>query len=203
MFKRIRDFIYDINDIFVALVIVIIAAGIIVWRSSNIMSYPQYLQAKIDAGTANSVHFSEDDLRPTPVDDPTNTASNTQDPEKTDPADPEKDPNKDPENGEDPSNGGTTDPDPGKDPENGEQNGEDPNKEVVTAVISITSAKGGWAGVAQKLIDAGLIDADDKAAFVKEVNRLGLATRLQRGNFTLSSDMSFEKMIKTLCKIKN
>ena len=46
MIKRIRDFIYDINDVFVAIVILLIAVGVIFWRSTSIMAYPQYLAEK-------------------------------------------------------------------------------------------------------------------------------------------------------------
>ena len=67
MFKRIRDFIYDINDIFIALVIILVAVGIIVWRSTMIMSYPEYLANK-EAAAANTV---------TPIDAPLTPATNT------------------------------------------------------------------------------------------------------------------------------
>lgn len=47
--KKLKDLIYDYNDIFVAILIVILAGLIISWRISDIMAYPQYL-AKQNAG---------------------------------------------------------------------------------------------------------------------------------------------------------
>lgn len=41
--KTIKDFLYDKNDILIALAILVIAALIIVWRMGTIMEYPQTL----------------------------------------------------------------------------------------------------------------------------------------------------------------
>ena len=41
--KSLKDFIYDKNDIIIALVILILAALLIVWRMDAIMEYPQTL----------------------------------------------------------------------------------------------------------------------------------------------------------------
>lgn len=41
--KGLKDFIYDKNDILIALVILILAALLIVWRMDAIMDYPQTL----------------------------------------------------------------------------------------------------------------------------------------------------------------
>ena len=43
MFKKIRDFVYDISDIFIALIIIFAAAGIITWRASSLVDYPGYI----------------------------------------------------------------------------------------------------------------------------------------------------------------
>ena len=50
--NKIRDIIYDFNDIFVALLIVVITAGIIVWRVDTIMDYPSYLASKAGEGSS-------------------------------------------------------------------------------------------------------------------------------------------------------
>lgn len=39
--RRLKDFIHDTNDILLAVVIVIIAAGIILWRLGIILDYPE------------------------------------------------------------------------------------------------------------------------------------------------------------------
>ena len=43
MIGKIKDFIYDFNDILVALLILAVAAGVITWRVADIMAYPEYL----------------------------------------------------------------------------------------------------------------------------------------------------------------
>ena len=69
MIKRIRDFIYDINDVFVAIVILLIAVGVIFWRSTSIMAYPQYLAEKNGNTNTANLDFSDIDLTPEKVDD--------------------------------------------------------------------------------------------------------------------------------------
>lgn len=44
--KFIKDFIYDKNDIVIAFLILVLAAGLIAWRMDVIMSYPQTLADK-------------------------------------------------------------------------------------------------------------------------------------------------------------
>jgi len=43
--NKIKDIIYDFNDIFVALLIVGLTAGILLWRINVIMAYPEYLES--------------------------------------------------------------------------------------------------------------------------------------------------------------
>jgi len=194
MLKRIRDFIYDINDIFVALIIVLAAAGIIIWRSTNIMDYPKYMAARSSNMTNTADVVINDDTQKnvvTPGSD-TNTAdpgTNTADP-GTNTADP-----------------GTNTADPGTNTADPGTNTVDPGTEtgdVVTASITIEKGfKGGWNRVAEMLISEGLLTADDKQPFVDKVNELNLATRLQIGTFELTSDMDYEQMIKVLCRVKD
>ena len=195
MIKRIRDFIYDINDIFIALLIVLVAAGIIVWRSSSIMKYPEYLAARqASSNTANEI-IIPNDVRPANNTVPANSAepnqnavvppANTVDP-NTNTVDPNTN-NVDPNTNTVPGGNTVT-----------------PPADVVKASITIEKGfKGGWNTVAERLIAARLINAGDKVAFVDKVNKLNLSTRLQVGTFELSSDMTFEQMIKKLCRVKD
>ncbi len=66
--KKIKDLIYDYNDIFVALLIIAVAGAIIFWRVTNIMAYPDYLAGK-DQTQTGEVDFSDVDLTPTNVED--------------------------------------------------------------------------------------------------------------------------------------
>ena len=202
MIKKIRDFIYDINDIFIALLIVLIAAGIIVWRSSSILKYPEYLaQRQASSNTSNEAVIPED-IRPSNNAVPSNSTvpANQAETNTVVPPANTTDPNENavtpPANTTDPKENTVTPPantvDPGKQ-----------TAEVVKATITIEKGfKGGWNTVAERLIAAKLIKSGDKAAFVNEVNRLNLSTRLQVGSFEITSDMTFEQMIKKLCRVK-
>ena len=50
--KKFRDFIYDKNDILIALLILIVAVLIISWRMNAIMNYPRTLFSDTDATTS-------------------------------------------------------------------------------------------------------------------------------------------------------
>ncbi len=64
--KRIKDFIYDYNDIFLAILIIIIAAAVIFWKVSDIMAYTGSTASNTTAAT-ETVDFSGTDLTPTEV----------------------------------------------------------------------------------------------------------------------------------------
>lgn len=57
--KFIKDFIYDKNDIVIAFLILVLAAGLIAWRMDVIMSYPQTLADKTGP-TKTAVEDMED-----------------------------------------------------------------------------------------------------------------------------------------------
>ena len=63
--KSLKDFIYDKNDIIIALVILILAALLIVWRMDAIMEYPQTLaqQTGTTDTTDETAVPSEDDSK--------------------------------------------------------------------------------------------------------------------------------------------
>ena len=207
MLKKIRDFIYDINDIFVAIVILLAAAGIIVWRSTAIMAYPEYLAAKNPSPNTANVDFSGIDLTPEPVE------NINENPEKIDTSDlvpnqgteepgGTEDPNGTTEPGqgtEDPNT--TTDPDQGGEtttpPEDGTQTGTQDGR--VTATIKVDAKGETWNKVVNKLIEAGLMTSDEKSAFMDKLRELGLDTKLMPGTYELTNT-SYEDMIKKLCR---
>ena len=55
MIGKIKDFIYDFNDILVALLILAVAAGVITWRVADIMAYPEYLAKQQDIVIAQNL----------------------------------------------------------------------------------------------------------------------------------------------------
>ena len=187
MFKRIRDFIYDINDIFIALVIILVAVGIIVWRSTTIMAYPEYLAAKAEA-QANTY---------SPIEGPPQIITNTVTPEgnTTENNTPEG------QGGETQTNQGETQSTEGQ-PQGGE-GGEGQQTSVVTADITIEFGfRGTWYTVADRMIEVGLLKEEDRNPFYNTANsNKQYSTGLKIGTFTLSSDMSYEQMIRILCKL--
>lgn len=84
--KKLRDFIYDYNDIFVALVIIVIAGALIFWRVGAIMSYPDYLASKqTEISADGDLDPSQIDLTPDDVDDDLNENPDEIDSETTPP----------------------------------------------------------------------------------------------------------------------
>ncbi len=223
MLKKIRDFIYDINDIFVAIIILLAAAGIIVWRSSAIMAYPEYLAAKNPQPNTANVDFSGIDLTPENVENITQNIEIVQptDPDPNAPADPNQGGTEDPNAQTDPNQGGTQDPNGTADPNQGaaqDPNGTtDPNQVgetttppdggtqtgtqdgAVTATIKVDAKGETWAKVVNKLIEAGLMTSDEKKAFMDKLRELGLDTKLMPGTYELTNT-SYEDMIKKLCR---
>ena len=190
MFKRIRDFIYDINDVFVAIVILLIAVGVIFWRSTSIMAYPQYLAEKNGGTNTANLDFSDLDLEPDKV-DPINA-----NPDDTDLTDPDK-------------QGGETNPGGETQPDNNQRGGETtpqpqgPDSQDGSVTAKITVAKGArWAQVARDMVSAGLMKDSDRSDFIMKVTEMKCDTKLQAGTFTLTNT-SFEDMIKVLCRIKD
>lgn len=62
MIGKIKDFIYDFNDILVALLILAVAAGVITWRVADIMAYPEYLAKQQDIVIAQKPEEPEIDM---------------------------------------------------------------------------------------------------------------------------------------------
>ena len=61
--KKLKDFIYDTNDILIALIILAIAALIIVWRMNAIMGYPSKMFGTTDSEDAVTTQEVSDDTQ--------------------------------------------------------------------------------------------------------------------------------------------
>jgi len=61
--RKFKDFIYDCNDIVIALVVFAVAALIIFWRVDGIMAYSSYLDAKAEKQEID-IDFNDIDLDP-------------------------------------------------------------------------------------------------------------------------------------------
>lgn len=71
--KKLKDLIYDYNDIVLAIVIIVIASAIIFWKVSDIMAYPAFSKAQREAQQQEqTIDMSDVDLTPAPVDENVN-----------------------------------------------------------------------------------------------------------------------------------
>ena len=170
--KKIKDLIYDYNDIFVALLIIAAAAAIILWRVSDIMAYPEYLAGKEQTQTGD-VDFSEIDLTPVEVeefnDNPDEiTVDENQGSEQT--------PAEEPSNTEEPSQTASVD--------------EDGNYRI--EIPKGSSAQ----GIARILKDQGVISDID--AFMDKVEELGATMKMKYGNYKIPQGSSAEEIINIL-----
>ena len=225
MFKRIRDFIYDINDIFVALIILALAAGVIYWRSANIVEYPKYLSEKNHANASSELDFSDIDLEPEPVDtdlnyDPVNQGSlvDPDDPPAENTVDPTDVPVPGGENTADNTNNAnntnnsanTNEADNSNTAENtntADNEGNTANNagnegpETIEFTVPINPS---WIVLADELGELGLIENTDTAKweFVNTASRLGYDIRLQSGTYELHVGMTQQEILETICKIR-
>ena len=193
--NKIRDLIYDFNDIFVALLIVIVTTGIIVWRVDTIMDYPKYLASKSNEGSViTSVDMTGVDLNPVEVDPTLNDA----------PEDIAADPNgaegSGTESGE--PAGGTQ-----QGTEGGQAAGETPadggqgqsSFAGLSEDVKFTIPGGTYAaGVAKLLYQAGLIESEQ--AFLDELKAAGKEGSVQAGTFTIPAGSSISDIIKIIAR---
>ena len=172
--RKIKDLIYDYNDIFVALLIIAAAAAIIFWRVTDIMAYPEYLAGKEQTQTGD-VDFSDVDLTPVDV-EPFN-----EDPEEITS-----------EGGEDQSGEQTPaeEPDTPEEPAQHAQTDADGN--FVVEIPKGSSAL----RIANILKDLGVIsDAD---AFMDKVEEMDAVMKLKYGTYKIPAGSSAEEIINKL-----
>lgn len=193
--KKIKDLIYDYNDVFVALLIVIIAAGVMFWRINVVMAYPTQV-AKGGPDKNIDVDFEGIDLNPEDVDPIVNP-------------DDEPEPSGEPGPIVEPTPGAITDPEPVSDTTPGAitdpEPVEDPKPPVVTDVknytITISKANGNasWAGVDAELRKNGIIPEDSKKVGT-QAHEMGRDGSLQLGTFELNSGMTLEEIVIAITK---
>ena len=170
MIGKIKDLIYDFNDILVALLILAVAAGVITWKLADIMAYPEYLAQQ--AGTVVASKPTEEPVDMSDVDltiDDNVVAINT-----------EID-------------------DISSEPEPAQTEPENTQPTAPTGETKITIPAGSYASkIAQILFDAGLITSTDD--FLKELTAEKADTKLKAGTFTIPAGSTMEEIIKILIK---
>ena len=171
--KKIKDLIYDYNDIFVALLIIAVAGAIIFWRVTNIMAYPDYISGKTQTQTGE-VDFSDVDLTPTNVEDFNDN--------------PEDITTDVPEEGQ------------GEQTPADETQTEDPTQTAQTDADGnyvVEIPKGSSAlGIARILKAQGIISDED--AFMEKVEELGATMKMKYGTYKIPQGSSAEQIINIL-----
>ena len=173
--NKIKDLIYDYNDIFVALLIIAVAGAIIFWRVSGIMAYPDYLAGKGQAQTGE-VDFSGVDLNPEDV------GEFNENPEDITTQNPE---------GEGQSGEETPAETPSQDdPTQTAQT--DGNGNYIVEIPKGSSA----IGIARLLKAQGIISDED--AFMEKVEELGATMKMKYGTYKIPQGSSAEEIISIL-----
>ena len=193
-----RDFFYNKNDVFVAFIIVLIAAFVIYMRVGVIMDYPaRAAGAEPKTFMESLLWWNKDQVRPVKTTDVNTNNTPTAETPVQDQVD-------------DPVNVQTTDPKPATPPaaEPTDPVVQDPPPEVnpdppVTQPItpqgevSITVVAGDVGStIGDKLISAGAIT--DKAAFLAELDAQNAATKLKQGTFKIPAGSSLAEIVKIL-----
>ncbi len=173
--KRFKDLIYDYNDVFVAVMIVVLAGAIIFWRISDIMAYPEYLAQQIAGNATDDVDVGDLDLSLEEVDDMNENPEDI----TTDPAD---------------SEGETTPPIP-EEEEEPVQTGEfTTSKEVsFTVPAGVTGSK-----IAQLLLEEKLIESTE--AFMTEISEQNAETGLMAGTFKIPAGSTVGDIVDILTR---
>ena len=183
--KKIKDLIYDFNDVFVALLIVVIAAGVLVWRINVVMGYPNQ-SAKVNHGKDIDINFNDVDLNKENV-DPIVNPEYEENPITIGPAVVE--PPVEEQVATDPA---IENPSAENPPE------EKPPVKNYSLVISKDNKNTNWTAVGNELKKNGIIKEDDNLG--KKASELKLDGSLQLGKFELNSGMSLEEIVKAITK---
>ncbi len=179
--ERIRDFLYDISDLLISLLIIAAIFTVISWKLNESIPIEASMSppATEEPAAADTPPAVEEE--PT---EPENTAPAT-DPE-SDPADPVTD-----ASDADKPIGGVTTQEPADTPAT-------PPAAGKTITIDIPSGSPGVA-IGNILKEKGLIT--DVSAFIQKVDALGLGPKLRSGSFQLKTGMDLEQIIKVLANV--
>ncbi len=171
--EKLKDILYDLSDVIISLVIIAVIFAVVSWKLNDAMPLTSTLFTEAETSESSSEMATEDtvDIVMTDSTDSTEPNGSTDSTDSTNSSD-------------DQANTATTEP------------AETTTvattaTTVVQKTITIRSGSSGNA-IARQLQREGIIS--DATEFLKVVDRLGVATRMQIGTFTLSSDMSYEQI---------
>ena len=181
--KKLKDLIYDYNDVFVALIIVVLAAGVLVWRVNVVMDYPNQT-ASANHGKEIDVNFEDVNLNQEDV-DPIVNPEYEENPITTGPAVVE------PPVDNPPVDNPPVDNPPADNPPT-------PQVKTYTLKISKDNKNTSWNAIGNELKKNGIIGENDNLG--KTASELKLDGKLQLGTFELNSGMTLEEIVKIVTR---
>lgn len=186
--ERIKDFLYDISDLLISLLIIAVIFTVISWKLNESIPIETVTAPPVAEEPAAEPDPSASDPSSVQPDSEATTPSASTD-GVTDASDADKPITESPT--------GTTPP--ADSPAQPPTKPENPTPGAGTAVtIEIPSGSPGVA-IGKILKDNGLIT--DVSAFIKKVDELGLGPKLRSGSFKLKTGMTLEQIIKTLANV--
>ena len=184
---KIKDLLYDLSDLFVSAIIVVLIFGVVTWKISDVMKVPGVSIAESDNNYISVIDDTNDENKIEVItvepSDEANTDGETETGESTESGGAEVD------------NGTSS---------NSSNNGESeastdakpvPSNKVFTIKIDIPSGTTGF-GISKILKSNGLID--DTNEFLKLATEIELVNKMRSGEYELSSNMSMEEIIRKL-----
>ena len=167
--NKLKDIIYDKNDLLIALVILLLASFVIYQKIDLIMDYPTSIEAQALANAETPVVEESSDTSEVPETEENTTADQE---EASD--------------NEEPAENDVADTDEG----NAAAEEDTQTKETVTLTIEYGAT---GSQIAQNLVDSGVLNS--KQEFYDAVNKAGADTRLQAGEFTIPAGSTPDEVI--------
>jgi hypothetical protein len=175
--NKLKDIIYDKNDLFIALIILVVAGLVIYSRIGIIMDYPEVLAAQAESNSSTKVEQA---------DQSTNTDNENTESEET-----KNDTKDDKDNNDIDSNKKVSNTEK-KDSNKTEKSSESKKSKVSIQIEPGTTGS----QIAQILIDSGLIES--KKEFYNAIKIAGAETRLTAGNFNIPSNATPDQIIQII-----
>ncbi|MBR0597635.1 hypothetical protein [Sinanaerobacter chloroacetimidivorans] len=192
--KKLKDILYDMNDILVALVIIALAAFVIVGRIDSILAYPSTLTAQVETEEDSDVppSYQTPDQSNAGDSDSDDTDSNNGDPSDSDNDSGEED------KPDQPSSGNGTNSNEGQGSK-GQGSNDQGSSGADTGNISVTIEPGSTASkIADVLIGKGLFE--NRQQFYDAVAAASADTKLKAGTFTIPSNATPAEVVTILTK---
>jgi len=174
--KKLKDLIYDYNDIVLAILIIVIAGAVIFWKVSDIMAYPSFARNQAKDSQQTELPITEEDTTPIDVDPIVAPGEDLEGQAE----------NEDPQ-----AQGG----------EGQTQSNENQGSSTGVTKDTVFTVPSGYASskIADKLAKEGLCT---KEAFDAAVKSLNAESKLRAGDFTIPAGSTAEDIVKIIANIK-